>query len=285
MTLQNKKSIFNGYNISVILLVPVITFLTIGFDTGLFPKFWDTVYGGDISEENPYYFVFMHKNFGMVDMLDFNGMFMMRSLIPLLSGITVIPVIYKRDTLFQLEMPRLHHARRSEHHMIAKAVVMAGCVMYLGYVLTVVIGNCVFTHTYVDTGVNTFIENTRLPLNLTEHPYLYILLLGFIRFFLLSMLYALLTIAISYVISKVYIYLLLPTIYHLVAYSFFSQGTFEDKWPLPLFSPENFIQLKSEIYWGFGHDTACIWSLVCAAAIIILPSVVMIWYGMRRRRA
>lgn len=131
MTLQNKKSIFNGYNISVILLVPVITFLTIGFDTGLFPKFWDTVYGGSISEENPYYFVFMHENFGMVDMLDFNGMFMMRSLIPLLSGITVIPVIYKRDTLFQLEMPRFHRARRSEHRMIAKAVVMAGCVMYL----------------------------------------------------------------------------------------------------------------------------------------------------------
>lgn len=51
MTLQNKKSIFNGYNISVILLVPVITFLTIGFDTGLFPKFWDTVYGGSISEK------------------------------------------------------------------------------------------------------------------------------------------------------------------------------------------------------------------------------------------
>ena len=63
MTLQNKKSIFNGYNISVILLVPVITFLTIGFDTGLFPKFWDTVYGGNISEENPYYFVFMRENF------------------------------------------------------------------------------------------------------------------------------------------------------------------------------------------------------------------------------
>lgn len=42
MTLQNKKEYFQWYNISVILLVPVITFLTIGFDTGLFPKFWDT---------------------------------------------------------------------------------------------------------------------------------------------------------------------------------------------------------------------------------------------------
>ena len=285
MTLQNKKSIFNGYNLSVIVLVPAIMFLTIGFDTGLLPKFWETLYGGSVSEENPYYFVFMHENFGMVDMLDFQGMFMIKSLIPLLSGFTVIPVIYKRDTFFQLEMPRLPHARKSERRMIEKAVVSAGCVMYLGYVLTVVIGNWVFVHKYKDTGVNTFIDNTRIPLELTEHPYLYILLLGFIRFFLLSMLYVLLTIAVSYVISKVYIYLLIPTIYHLIAYSFFSQDVFEDKWPLPLFSPENFIELKSANYWGYGHTTACIWSLVGAAAIIILPSIVMIWYGMRKRRA
>ena len=52
-----------------------------------------------------------------------------------------------------------------------------------------------------------------------------------------------------------------------------------------LFSPENFIELKSANYWGYGHTTACIWSLVGAAAIIILPSLVMIWYGMRKRRA
>lgn len=286
MKYQYKKRVFNLCVTAPVLLVPLIAFVAIGLETGLLPKFWELIYTElPQSDENPLYFVYMRQAFGMVGMLESTIFSILRNLIPLLSGIVVIPMIRMRDSVFQLARPRWKHEKRAECRMIVQTVLLSGCVIFLGYLLTMACGRWMFHQVYVpDESGNVFVNDVNLPLDDGEHPYLYLLALGAMRCFLLPMLMALLTIAVSYLTNRVYLYLLVPTLYMLLGSKLLSQGMTQDKWPLPLFSPENFIWPKGALYWGYGHEASFVWGMVCAALLVIVPSVAMIWYGMRRRR-
>ena len=282
----HKKQVFNGYLLAVILLVPILAFVGMGLDTGLLPKFWELTYSElPKSEENPIYFFFLRENFGMVGKMEFDAVLLLPKIIPLLAGLTVIPFIQMRDSYFQFAKTRMLHAARTECGMVGQTVGLSGAATFIGYLLTMLGARLMFVQTYV-TGEswNAFVNDANIALDDAAHPYLYLLALGAMRFLLFPMLMALLTIAVSYLTKKIYIYLLVPTVYVLIGYSLFSQGM-TDKWPLPLFSPENFIWPKGPQYWGFGHETGYVWGIVCASLIIIVPSLVIIWWGMRKRRA
>ena len=176
---------------------------------------------------------------------------------------------------------------RIEYTMIAQTVGLSGGVVLAGYLLTMLWTRCMFVDTYQDACVyDSFVQQWGWNVSAEYDPYLFVLLYGLLRCFLMPMVFSLLTIGVSYLTNKVYLYLLIPTIYNFAACSAFAQGNTadQDKWPLPLFSPENFIALKSPEYWQFGHNVHGIWGVVCASLLIIVPSLVMIWWGMRRRR-
>lgn len=287
MKLRWKKQIFNIYTLSVILALPIISFLYLGFDTGMLPRFWKHIDGinNAILGEDPWVVAYMRLHISFVDAMEWYVSYG-KHLIPILSSVAVLPFIQMRDRFLPFATPRMKHPRKTERLWVIRATVIAGCTVFCAYLATMLVMRIWCISTYdANNCLNVFVNEWGWNLNAAVHPYLYVLLLGVFRYFLLPMMFSLLTIAISYLINKVYIYLLVPTIYGLIATSFFSQGLYKDRWPFPLFSPENLLWPSSPEYWGYGHTVHGIWGVVGAMAIVILPSIVMIWYGMRRRRA
>ena len=287
MKLRWKKQIFNIYTLSVIIALPIISFLFLGFDTGMLPRFWKHIDGinNAVLGEDPWVVAYMRLKISFVDAMEWYVSYG-RHLIPILSSVAVIPFIQMRDHFLPLAMPRMKHPGKTEQLWVIRATVIAGCTVFCAYLATMLVMRIWCISTYdANNCLNVFMNEWGWNLNAAVHPYLYVLVLGVFRYFLLPIIFSLLTIAVSYLINKVYIYLLVPTIYSLIATSFFSQGLYTDRWPFPLFSPENLLWPSSPEYWGYGHTTHGIWGVVGAMAIVVFPSIVMIWYGMRRRRA
>ena len=286
MKLVWKKRIFNPYTLCVLIALPVVTVLFQGFDTGLLPKFWQQLSPGE-SAAGDDLSIFSHVRHmeAFVDVMEWYVSYS-KNLIPLLAAFSVIPFIQLRDRFLPFACVRIQHPRRTERKWIVQSVVLSGCTVYGAYLLTMLWARWMCTDTYHDYNCfEVFFNQWGWQLTGQEHPYLYILALGALRCLILPMLMAMLTIAVSYLTKKIYIYLLIPTIYYLVMCSICSQSGRQDRWPLPLFSPENMVWPSSPSYWQFGHNVHGIWGVVCASLIIIVPSLVIIWWGMRKRRA
>lgn len=286
MKLCWKKQVINPYTIGVVIALPVLTFLFMGFDTGMLPKFWQQMYPGESAAgDNLWVVAHMRHLVSYIEMMEWFVLYN-KYLIPILSSLAVFSFIRMRDGFLPLAYVRMKSPRKAEHRWIVKSVLLAGGVMYCAYLLTMLFMRWWCIRTYDENNCfDVFVNQWGWPLGAEEHPYLYILALGVLRCFLTPLLMALLTVAVSYLTNKIYIYLLVPTIYNFISYPLFSQGIYKDKWPLPLFSPENITWPSSPDYWSYGHDVHGIWGVVGASLIIIIPSVLMIWYGMRKRRA
>lgn len=286
MKLYWKKQIFNPYTISVVIALPIIVLLFMGFDTGMLPKFWAQMYPGESAAGDDLWVVsHMRHMISYVTMLEWEAA-SARHLIPILASLSVFPFIRMRERFLPFACARMKHPWKVERRWVAKSVLLAGGVVFCAYLLTMLVMRLWCVDTYdVYNCFDVFVNQWGWSLRAQEHPYLYVLALGVLRYFCLPVLSALLTVAVSYLTDKIYIYLLVPTVYNLIAYSLFCQGIYQDKWPLPLFSPENLLWPSDPEYWGYGHTTHGIWGVVGAALIIIIPSVLMIWYGMRKRRA
>ena len=257
-----------------------------GFDTGMLPNFLKEMSPGESAAGDDLWVVsHMRHVTSYVDAIEWQFT-SNKHFIPILSSLAVLPFIQMRDRFLPFASVRMKDTRRMERIWIVQSVFLASCVMYCAYLATMLVMRLWCIDTYdANNCLNVFVNDWGWNLSAPTHPYVYLLVLGVMRCVLLPILFSLLTIAISYLINKVYIYLLVPTIYSLIATSFFSQGLYKDRWPFPLFSPENLLWPSSPEYWGYGHTTHGIWGVVGAMAIVILPSIVMIWYGMRRRRA
>ena len=286
MKLRWKKQIFNVYTLSVILALPALTFLFMGFDSGMLPNFLKEMSPGESAAGDDLWVVsHMRHVTSYIDAVEWQFA-SNRHFIPILSSLSVLPFIQMRDRFLPFASVRMKDTRKMERIWIVQSVFLASCVMYCAYLATMLVMRLWCVDTYdANNCLNVFVNDWGWNLSAPAHPYVYLLVLGMLRCFLLPIMFSLLTVAISYLINKVYIYLLVPTIYSLIATSFFSQGLYKDRWPFPLFSPENLLWPSSPEYWGYGHTTHGIWGVVGAMVIVILPSIVMIWYGMRRRRA
>lgn len=286
MKLYWKKQIINPYTIGVVIVFPVLTFLLMGFDTGMLPKFWKQMYPGESAAgANLWIVAHMRHLVTYVEMMEWYVSYD-KYFIPILSSLAVIPFIRMREGFLPLAYVRMKSPRKTEQRWIVKSVFLAGGVIYGAYLLTMLVMRWWCVNTYNDNSCfDFFVNQWGWSLSAAEHPYLYILVLGAMRCFLMPLLMALLTVAVSYLTNKIYIYLLVPAVYNLIVTTICSQNTYKDKWPLPLFSPENFMIPMSGNVWGFGHDVHGIWSVVGASLMIIIPCILMIWYGMRKRRA
>lgn len=285
MKLRWKKQIVNTYTLMAMILVPVLAFVMFGIITGLFPKFWAQMRSGESAAgENLYVFAHLRYAVCMVDEIEwfFTDI---QNLLPLLASIVIIPFIQMRDCFLPYAQSRLNNRNYMEQKMIIQSVILSGIIIFMGYLLTMLWSWLMFVETYRDgCTFDVFVNYLEWPIVAEQHPYTYMLLLGVLRCFLLPMLMALLTIAVSYLTNKIYISLLVPTVYFILGGKFFAQSISGDKWPLPLFSPSNLIWPTARDEWGYGHDVQGIWGVVGASLIIIIPSVLMIWYGMRKRR-
>lgn len=286
MKIRWKKQIISPYTLIPMILVPVLAFIMFGMIAGLFPKFWAQMYPGESAAgENLYVFAHLRYAICMVDEMEwfFTDI---QKLLPLLSSIVTIPFIRMRDCFLPYAQPRLNNRRYMEQKMIIQSVLLSGIVIFMGYLLTMLWSRLMFVETYRDgCTFDVFVNYLELPISAEQHPYVYMLLLGVLRCFWLPMLMALLTIAVSYLTDKIYIFLLVPTVYFILGSTLFSPSISNDKWPLPLFSPIHLIWPMGRDGWGFGHTLHGIWGIVGASLIIIIPSILMIWYGMRKRRA
>lgn len=284
MKIYWKKQIINPYTIGVVIALPILTFLFISISAGFLPKFWQQMYPGESAAgDDLWIFSHMRHLESFVDAMEW---YIMDSkyLIPFFASLAVFPFIQMRDYVWAFASVRMKHPERTEYEWIGSSVVRAASTVYCSYLLTMALLRWLYVDTSHDQNFDVFIHQWGWSLGADEHPYLYILVLGVFRCFLFPLLMALLTVAVSYLTNKIYIYLLAPTVYCVIAYSVFSQGIYQDKWPLPLFSPENITWPSSPDYWGFGHTVHGIWGVFGASLIIIIPSVLMIWYGMRKRR-
>ena len=205
-----------------------------------------------------------------------------QSLLPILASISVVPFIQMRDCFLPYARPRLNNRKYIEQKMIVQAVILSGMIIFMGYLLTMLWSRLMFVEAYRDgCTFDVFVSQWGWQLGAEDHPYLYILALGILRCFLLPALMALLTIAVSYLTNKIYIYLLVPTVYFAVSINFFGQ----DAWQLSLFSPQNLIWPMSVAVSENGYSVHGIWGVTMASLLVAIRSVLMIWYGMRKRRA
>lgn len=285
MKLYWKKQFFNPYIICVVAALPILTFLFIGFDSGMLPKFWQQMYPGESAAGDDLW-IFSHVRHleSFVDAMEWYIMYS-KYLFPIFASLAVLPFISTRDCFLPFARVRMQHPNLTEYGWIAGSVLRAGGTVYCSYLLTMLFLRWFYVDISHGQNFDVFVNQWGWSLSADEKPYLYVLALGLLRCFLLPMLMALLTVAVSYLTNKIYIYLLVPTIYNFISYPLFSQGIYKDKWPLPLFSPENITWPSSPDYWSYGHDVHGIWGVVGASLIIIIPSVLMIWYGIRKRRA
>lgn len=286
MKLHEKKQLLPASTISVILLVPVLSFLMLGIRTGLFPKFWGHIYPDlPAGENNPLKFVQIQRGMCMVDCIEW-WVADVENLLPLLSAIAMLSFIQMREHFLPFAYPRLPSHSHIECRMLVQNVFFTGIAIFIGYLLTMLWAKPMFTQTYCgDCSFDVFASWLELPLSVAEHPYLYMLAIGLLRYFVLPILYALFTAAVSYLTNKSYIYLLAATIYAMVSRAVCVINIDTDRWPLPLFSPHQFFFPYARDDWGFGHSVSGIIGLLCASLIIMIPSIFMIWYGMRKRRA
>lgn len=287
MKLRWKKQIFSIYTIGIILLMPILSFLLFGFNTGLLPDFWYQMYPGESAAgDDLWIFSHMRYAFSFVEAME-SYFTDIQAFLPILISLTVIPFIQMRDQFLPFARTRIKKARHIEGKWIVQTVLLSGCTVFLGYLLTMFLARLMFVSTYYEDSVfDVFLSSWGWMISAQEHPYLYVILLGVFRCLLLALMYSLLTIAISYISNKIYIYLLVPTVYNLLAYSWFAQGveaTTGDGWPLPLFSPENLEWPRSLEYWGSGHNVHGIWGVVGAILFVMLPSIIVIWWQIRKR--
>lgn len=285
MKLYWKKQILNPYAATVVVAFPIIVFLYMCFDAGILPNIGMQLYPGESAAGDDLWIVSHVRHLeSFVDAMEWYVMYV-KHLFPMFASLAVLPFISMRDGFLPFARTRMDNAGQVECRWIAGSVLRAGATVYAGYLATMLLFRLFFIYTLHDgMSFDVFVENWGLPLSAETHPYLYVLVLGVLRCFLWPSLMALLTVAVSYLTDKIYIYLLVPTVVQIVTIGLCARSLNVDKWPLPLFSPENITWPISREYWGFAHTLHGAWGVLGASLVVIIPSVLMIWYGMRRRR-
>lgn len=280
MKLRWKKQAFSPYARFVVFAIPVLTVFMVGIEYNAFPHIFTKVdwYG---TTEN--YLVTIRSMCSVVEAIEWDSSVICAFLLPMLSGLMVIPYIQMKDGLLQMGKTRMRHARREECSMILQSIFTAGFVTYLGFFLALLVCRILFLYPVHENGsFDIFFEIWgAAQLSAYEHPYLYIILLGAIRYFCAPVLYAFMTLGISYVTDKIYVYLLLPTIYAIAGMIVCSNGIVVGEWLGKRISPSNFITVWAPLDSG----ASATWFLVLPSLVMIGISVVCIVVGSRKQMA
>ncbi len=145
------------------------------------------------------------------DFYPMHGYTLIQLIGPVLAGISVLPVLRLKRC-----MPNIY--LRTEHgyrFFLKRAVayIVYGCVlMYAAYVIFLLIG-ALNLPMYYTVDRYLFVEITGWEFS-HQHPVLYYLLEGFIRYVLFMSVYGLFSVALSFLTDKEYLCILIPMIYY-----------------------------------------------------------------------
>ena len=145
------------------------------------------------------------------DFYPMHGYTLIQLIGPLLAGISVLPVLRLKRCMPNIYL-RTEHGYRFFLKRTA-AYIVYGCVlMYAAYVIFLLIGalNLPILYT-VDRYL--FVEITGWEFS-NQHPILYYLLEGFVRYVLFMSVYGLFSVALSFLTDKDYLCILIPMIYY-----------------------------------------------------------------------
>ena len=112
MKLRWKKQIFNVYTLSVILALPALTFLFMGFDSGMLPNFLKEMSPGESAAGDDLWVVsHMRHVTSYIDAVEWQFA-SNRHFIPILSSLSVLPFIQMRDRFLPFASVRMKDTRK-----------------------------------------------------------------------------------------------------------------------------------------------------------------------------
>lgn len=280
MKIRWKKHLYHPCIGCVIVSIPVLTLLMVALEYNAFQHLFTKVDWYGVEE---YYIVTIRSMCSVVEAIEADSSNIAAFLIPLLAGVAVIPYIQIRDSVLMQGRTRMKHPKRTEYGLMVSSSLIAGCAIYVGFLIAMFVSNIIFKYPVHENGsLNSFEWIWGwTALSVYDHPYLYLLVLCTIRYFLAPCLYAFMTIAISYLTDKIYLYLTLPTIYAAAGMIVFSQGIFVGQWLGRHLSPANFITVLAPL----GSGIKAIWFLIIPALPILAISIVCIVIGQRKQMA
>lgn len=138
------------------------------------------------------------------------GYYIMQMVAPVIASISMLAFMeIKKDFIYLY--PRCKSYQSYMLRKMFQYILLACCVMYGSYLLFLFLGAAVLpTHHQVDRYL--FIEWTGVNFS-NEHPVLYYMLEGFLRYFVFIFVYSLFAVAISFLTNKLYLCTLIPLFY------------------------------------------------------------------------
>ena len=264
----------------VMLAVPVLTLFFVGISYNAFQHVFTRV---DWYGQEEYYWTTIRQMCSVVEAIEADSSQLAAFLVPLLSGLAVVPFLSYKDGVLAQGRVRMKHPRRTEFGAIACASAAAGGVVFAGFLLALGVSHIVFASPVHENGSADYFASVWncAALSVYAHPYRYLLALGAVRYFLAPALYALMTIAVSYLTDKIYFILTAPTLYAVTGMLVFSNGMVVGEWLGRRLTPANLITPWAPLDSGAAAN----WFLVLPSALMLAVSLICIAAGRRKQLA
>ena len=270
-----RNQIFNVYTISTFFLIPVIVLICWIADTALISS-WNLVYD---TPSGPITYLQFLQSFGVVSFVSTNSFHGLTFVLPLLASLSIGYFFQIKRGLFSNAYLRVPSCGRFIWKQILVSLLISMIVFYLGFLL--ILGYALITRPIRTDMKEMHVLFGELGVDFWKtHPIIYLLLEGVIRFCYYPFSYGLMAIAISLYTEKIYFYLLLPVVYHLVTSQVLSIVAMESNlnW-LRLFAPQ--VGMHTE---AMAELAVPIYYPLLSMFPVLIFSIIMIQYWIRKRR-
>ena len=141
-----------------------------------------------------------------------DGFSVIQLLAPVLVTVAIVPFFNLKKVL-PFIYPRIKSYKKWLIKNILLYLSVACLAMYVGYLIFMMVGALLLPAIDVDTDLFSDILGANFSHN---HPYLYYLLEGFLRYVIFMFVYGLFSVSISFLTQKIYLCVLIPTAYYLI---------------------------------------------------------------------
>lgn len=196
MKVKNKNMLFNKYIITSSIMIFVISLASFCFFSNFI---WNIHLGLEITLQNASF-----------DNYPRHGYTLMQVIAPVFASTCMLSYVDFRNNASHF-YPRVKSYQGYILKKMFQYILMSCISMYVAYLLFLFLGAAVLkTNHQVDRYL--FVEITGWNFS-NEHPVLYFMLEGFVRYVVFMFVYCLFAVAISFLTSKRYLYVLIPLIY------------------------------------------------------------------------
>ncbi len=217
--MTNKNRLFNKYNLFLLLFMSVIPVIIWIFTSNyLFTIFNYVPRTNALEDSLQSYLAFRYK----MEYFLIESYQIFEVITPLLASFAVYHFMIEKEGLFQNAYVRVRSYRRFILRSVLSHTVIAGVVVYLGFLCCICLGLVFNNPETSDFASRTLFADIFGADFYKNYMYLYYLLEGFIKYFVAIAVYGLATIVISLYVQKKYIAVFIPSAYFILFTLIFS---------------------------------------------------------------